>query len=74
MNAETINTAFAAVRLYAETHPRPLHVTQQQATGMLGCGITKVRAMVRAGTLRLNACGQIPVTEIDRALAARSAS
>lgn len=74
MNAELHAVAVAAVRHYAESHPRPPHVTQQQATEMLGCGLAKVRSLIRSGTLRLNACGQIPVIEIDRALSARSSS
>ena len=72
MNAETIAIAHAAVRMYAESHPRPAQVTQKQASSMLGCGIGKVRDLVRSGTLKLNPCGMIPVTEIDRALSSRS--
>ena len=34
--ATLLDIAFQAVRLYAETHPRPLHVTLGQAAEMLG--------------------------------------
>lgn len=71
VSEDVLRAANAAVRLYAESHPRPSHVTQQQATVMLGCGLSKVRSMVRAGTLKLNACGMIPISEIDNALAVR---
>jgi hypothetical protein len=30
-DAKTIEIAMAAVRMYAEAHPRPPHVTQEQA-------------------------------------------
>ena len=71
MNQEVIETAVKAVQIYAETHPRPPHVTQSQAAQMLGkCNLT-VRRMIRAGVIKLNSCGDIPITEIDRVLAAR---
>lgn len=66
-----LQIAVKAISLYAETHPRPPHVTQEQAAPMLRCGISKVRKLIKSGVLRLNQCGQIPVTEIDRALSAR---
>lgn len=65
-----IDIALAAVRLYAETHPRPTHVNQRQAADMLGISDRTVRNMIRRGELRTNRCGLIPVEEID---AARSA-
>lgn len=64
MNA--LEIAEAAVRRYAETKPRPAHVTQSQAAEMLGLSRATVCRMVRAGTLRLNRCGLIPIGEIDR--------
>lgn len=66
MNA--LEIAEAAVRRYAETKPRPAHVTQSQAAEMLGLSRATVCRMVRAGTLRLNRCGLIPIGEIDRVI------
>jgi DNA-binding transcriptional regulator LsrR (DeoR family) len=65
--------AFTAVRLYAETHPRPPQVTQRQAAEMLGLSAPTIGRMVKAGTLRLNAAGLIPISEIDAALLAKAA-
>jgi hypothetical protein len=62
---------FAQVILrYNEMHPRPSHVNQTQAAEMLGLSRMTVNRMVRAGSLRLNACGMIPISEIDRVLQA----
>jgi excisionase family DNA binding protein len=66
-----ITIATKAVQLYAESHPRPSHVTQAQAAEMLGLSVPTVRKMIRAGTIRLNGCGLIPVSEIDKALAVK---
>lgn len=66
-----IEIAAAAVRRYAETHPRPVQVTQQQAADMLGICVPTVRKLIRSGAIRLNECGLIPVGEVDRALVAR---
>lgn len=70
MNQEVIETAVKAVQIYAETHPRPPHVTQKQACEMLGKSHVTVRKMVRLGLIKLNKFGDIPITEIDRVLAA----
>lgn len=64
---EALAIALEAVRHYAETHPRPTHVTQLQAADMLHISRATVSRMVKAGTLRLNKCGMIPIEEIDRA-------
>ncbi|MDQ7989050.1 MAG: helix-turn-helix domain-containing protein [Candidatus Dactylopiibacterium sp.] len=69
---ENLQIAVAAVRLYAESHPRPPHVTQAQAAEMLGLSRPTVRKLVLAGTLHLNACGLIPISDVDRALSSRS--
>ncbi len=66
----SIEIAVQAVRLYAETHPRPSSVTQKQAGEMLGLSHVTISRMVRAGTIKLNGIGQIPISEIDRLLAA----
>lgn len=73
MNHEIFEAAKAAVQYYAESHPRPLYVNQKQAAAMLGKSHVTVRSMVRAGIIRLNACGDIPISEIDRVLAAEAA-
>lgn len=68
--ALALQIAAAAVRLYAEGHPRPTHVNQVQAQQMLGCGKGKIASLVAAGVLPLNRCGLIPIECVD---AARSA-
>lgn len=70
MSNEAFQIAAAAVRHYAETHPRPSQVTMSQAADMLGLSRQTVGRMVRAGTIRLNKCGLIPVNEVDRVLSA----
>lgn len=67
MTSSVIDIAAEAVRRYAETHPRPTQVTQIQAAEMLGLSRDTVRKLVRRGTLRLNACGLIPIEQIDMA-------
>lgn len=71
LNTDAINIAIKAVQLYAETHPRPPQVTQVQAAAMLDLSVSTVRRLIDYGTLRLNDCGLIPITQIDRALAER---
>jgi DNA-binding transcriptional regulator LsrR (DeoR family) len=66
----SLEIAVQAVRLYAETHPRPSSVTQKQAGEMLGLSHVTVSRMVAAGRIKLNGIGQIPISEIDRLLAA----
>ncbi len=68
-----LDVALSAVRLYAETHPRPTHVTQVQAAEMLGLSRKTIGRMIVAGTLRLNRCGLIPIEEVDRARTAPDA-
>lgn len=69
---EVISLARRAVQLYAETHPRPTHVTQMQAAEMLGISRWTVSKMVKAGDLKLNRCGLIPIEEIDKARGAHA--
>lgn len=64
---EELTIAKRAVQLYAETHPRPTHVTQMQAAEMLGISRWTVSKMVKSGCLKLNRCGLIPIEEIDKA-------
>ncbi|CAJ0811820.1 DNA-binding protein [Ralstonia flaminis] len=70
MQTNNLDIAQEAVRLYAETHPRPPHVTQLQAAEMLGLSRWTVAKMVESGQLRLNGCGRIPIGQIDKLLAA----
>ena len=50
---------------------RPEQVNYTQAGKLLRVSRQKVSNMVRAGVLRLNGCGGIPISEVDRVLAAR---
>lgn len=63
-----LEIAVKAIALYAETHPRPPHVTQKQAAEMIGKSEPTIRKLVRCGTLSLNKFGMIPIADIDRAL------
>ena len=73
MNAEHLEVARLAVRIYAETHPRPPHVTQIQAAAMLNVSGATVSRMVKSGRLKLNKFGMIPIGEVDAALAVKDA-
>ncbi len=66
-----LQIAVKAVQMYAETHPRPPHVTQKQAAAMLNRTEQTISVMVRDGRIKLNDCGMIPIIEIDRVLEAR---
>lgn len=57
--------ALRAVQLYADKHPRPTMVTQAQAAEMLGVSRKTIYNYIRAGHLRLNKCGQLPIESID---------
>jgi excisionase family DNA binding protein len=65
-----IEIAERAVQLYAQRHPRPVQVTITQAAEMLGLSRHTVSKMVRAGQLKLNKCGLIPIELVDRVLEA----
>lgn len=54
-----------AVQLYAESHPRPTQVNQTQAAEILGVSTRTVRNYIRAGRLKLNRCGMLPIEAID---------
>lgn len=71
---DTLSIALCAVRMYAETHPRPPHVTQRQAAEMLRVSPPTVSRMVKAGTLRLNKAGMIPIAQIDALIEAERAA
>lgn len=73
MTNDQLTVATLAIQRYAESHPRPVQVTQLQAADMLGISRATVSRMVRNGALKLNSCGMISIAEIDRALAPRVA-
>lgn len=64
-----LEIATRAVQRYAEQHPRPTQVNQKQAAEMLGVSARTVHNMLKAGLLRLNKCGMIPIELIDDARA-----
>lgn len=68
--AEALKIALKAVQLYAEQHPRPPHVTMSQAAEMLHLSRSTVSKIMRTGKLRYNACGLIPIEQVDQLLAA----
>jgi excisionase family DNA binding protein len=65
---ELLAVASKAVELYAIRHPRPPHVTQQQAAEMLHIHRNTVRRHIDSGGLRLNKCGLIPIEQVDALL------
>lgn len=66
---EALEIAVKAVQLYAETHPRPPHVNQRQAAEMLHVSPPTVAAYLKAGKLKLNGAGLIPIGQIDALIA-----
>lgn len=72
-DSNELKIALRAVEIFAARRPRPPHVTQKQAAEMLGFSEPTVRKLVRAGKLRLNGCGQIPIEQVDQILLANSA-
>lgn len=66
---QTLRIAQRAVDLYAIRHPRPVHVTITQAAQMLGLSTPNVRNLMKAGELRFNGCGRIPIEQVDMVLA-----
>lgn len=63
-----IEIARKAVQLYADTHPRPPHVSQKQAGEMLHLSQPTIRKLIKQGVLQLNKTGMIPVGMVDDAL------
>lgn len=70
INKREIDIAIAAIRMYAESHPRPASVTQDNAAQMLYVSRATISRMIKSGELRRNKAGRIPISEIDRVLAA----
>lgn len=67
MTDET-KAALKALELYGARHPRPSQVNQKQAAEMLHVSARTVHNMLKAGTLKLNRCGMIPIEQIDAVL------
>ena len=67
----TLRVAVQAVRLYAESHPRPTQVTQAHVAEILGVSTRTVRNYISAGKLRLNKCGRVPIEAVDALRAPR---
>jgi hypothetical protein len=57
--------AARAVRLYAETHPRPTQVSTRQAAEILGVAPRTVRRYILAGKMRLNGAGYLAIEDVD---------
>ena len=68
--ADALRIAALAVQRYAETHPRPSSVTQKQAALMIGVSGATLSRLVRSGKIKLNDVSSVPISEIDRVLAA----
>lgn len=62
---ERLRVALLALQLHADKHPRPTQVTQQQAAEMLGVSRKTIYNYIRAGQLKLNRCGQLPIEAVD---------
>ena len=64
-----MNEIDLAIRRYAESHPRPVHVTQTQAAEMLGVSRPYISTLIRSGKVKLNGCGLIPIKYLDDVIA-----
>ena len=64
IEAVALRAAQLAVRLYAESHPRPTHVTYGQAAEMLGCSEMTISRLVKAGTVRPNKLRRLPIEQV----------
>ncbi len=64
-DCEVLAIAVRAVQLYAETHPRPPHVTQKEAAAMLRMSEPTIRKLIQSGALKLNRAGRIPIAQVD---------
>jgi len=61
-----LDIALIAIKMFAETHPRPIEVNRTQAAQMLNKSRVTIQSMIDRGVLKLNDNGMIPITEIDR--------
>lgn len=48
---------------------RPVHVNQTQAAEMLNLSVSTISRMVKAGNIRLNKCGLIPIEQLEECVA-----
>ncbi len=71
---EMIWVARIVTKTMMAEHPRPTQVNAVQAAEMLSLCPQTVRRMIKDGRLPINKCGLIPVVEVDRALAVKSAA
>lgn len=71
MESTALEIATKAVAIYAETHPRPPSVNIKQACKMLGKSRDTVVKIMAKSRVKMNDLGEIPITEIDRLIAAR---
>jgi hypothetical protein len=60
-----------AIERFAAKHPRPHTVNYGQACTMLGITRPTLTKLIASRTIKTNALGEIPITEIDQAIAAR---
>lgn len=70
MNTEVLQIAVKAVQIYAESHPRPSHITQKQAAEILNITAPTLKKMLVSGQIKLNKCGKVPIEQIDKVIAA----
>jgi predicted transcriptional regulator len=66
---DELKVAVRAVQIYAERHPRPVHVNQVQAAQMIGVSARTISNYIKSGAIRLNKCGMIPIGQIDALIA-----
>jgi len=56
--------AMKAIEKYESSHPAPPHVNAIQAAEILKRSPKTVRAYIKAGSLKLNKCGLIPINDV----------
>lgn len=66
-----LEVATKAVASYAETHPRPSSVNLGQACKMIKKTRPTLSKLIASGVIKLNKLGEIPISEIDKVIAAR---
>ena len=69
-DADIIRIVHRALETYEARHPRPIQVNMKQAAEMLGLSQPTVRKLMQFGKLRFNACGLIPIEQVDKLLVA----
>lgn len=66
-----LESAHLGARSYAESHPRPVMVTQKEGAETMGISIHTFRKLIKDGVIHLNSAGLVPMSEIDKAIAVR---